>query len=202
MVRSQIEGRGVRDPDVLAAMRRVPRDRFVPASHRAFAFEDGPLPIGHDQTISQPYVVAAMTEALRVAGGQRVLEIGTGSGYQTAVLAELGAEVFSLENTPELAAEASARLEAMGYLRVHVRAGDGFDGWPAEAPFDRLIVTAAPPDVPPVLLDQLAVGGRMVLPVGTAEQVLVVLEKGPGGVVRSPLFAVRFVPMVRGLRGQ
>ncbi len=198
MVVSQIIARGVRDPEVLRAMRAVPRHLFVPDGMRDHAHEDRALPVGYGQTISQPYVVAAMTEALRGERGMKVLEVGTGTGYQAAVLAELGLRVWSIEIIPELARSARERLRALGYPSVTVIEGDGYAGWPPEAPYDRIIVTAAPPDVPQALKDQLAVGGRMVLPVGDLDQDLVVLQKTPDGFVRSVLFPVRFVPMVRG----
>jgi len=202
MVVTQIIARDVRDPEVLRAMRAVPRHLFVPEEIRERAYEDHALPIGRGQTISQPYVVAAMTEALRVEKGMKVLEIGTGSGYQAAVLAELGARVFSIEIIPELARSARATLEKLGYTSVKVIEGDGYRGLPEEAPFDRIIVTAAPPDVPQALKDQLAVGGRIVIPVGSPEQDLIVLEKTEAGFTRTYLFPVRFVPMVPGVRDQ
>jgi protein-L-isoaspartate(D-aspartate) O-methyltransferase len=195
MVRDQIEERGVRDPAVLAAMRAVPRHELVPAGVRDQAYEDHPLPIGHDQTISQPYIVALMTELAEVKRGERVLEVGTGSGYQAAVLASLGAEVYSIEIVEPLARRATADLERLGY-RVKVRAGDGYRGWPAAAPFDAIIVTAAPPRIPKPLVDQLAKGGRMVIPVGDNYQELRVLTRDESGAVREePVTGVRFVPM-------
>ncbi len=199
MVRTQIEARGVRDPAVLAAMRAVPRAEFTPPRLRLRAYEDGPLAIGHGQTLSQPYIVAAMSEALRVRPGHRVLEVGTGSGYQAAVLAALGADVFSLEVVPELAAAAVARLARLalpGPGRVTILVADGYRGLPAHAPFDRIAVTAAPPGIPDALVEQLVMGGRMVLPVGDEDQWLVVVDKEPDGTHRTPLFPVRFVPMV------
>ncbi len=198
MVTSQILARDVRDPEVLRAMRAVPRHLFVPEEMRDHAYEDRALPVGHGQTISQPYVVAAMSEALRAERGMKVLEVGTGTGYQAAVLAEMGLRVWSIEIIPELARSARERLRALGYPSVTVIEGDGYAGWPPEAPYDRIIVTAAPPDVPQALKDQLAVGGRMVLPVGDLDQDLVVLQKTPEGFTRSVLFPVRFVPMVHG----
>lgn len=197
MVRTQIEARGVADPAVLDAMRHVPRQLFVPEGYRAQACEDGPLPIGHGQTISQPFVVAAMTEALQVRKGHRVLEVGTGSGYQAAILAYLGAEVYSIELIPELASLAQAALARAGIKGVKVKVGDGWEGMPEAAPFDRIIVTAAPPQVPSALLAQLKPGGRMVLPVGEGLQTLVLLEKEGETIRRTDLFSVRFVPMVR-----
>jgi protein-L-isoaspartate(D-aspartate) O-methyltransferase len=195
MVEEQIEARGVRDPRVLDAMRQVPRHELVPASQRDRAYEDRPLPIGHGQTISQPYVVAAMTDALRLTGGERVLEIGTGSGYQAAILSKLAKEVYSIEIVPELAQRARADLARLGYANVEVRQGDGWRGWPEKAPFDAIVVTAAPEEVPPDLIAQLAVGGRLVIPVGGREQQLMVVRKTPEGITREVLFGVRFVPM-------
>jgi protein-L-isoaspartate(D-aspartate) O-methyltransferase len=176
-------------------MRRVERHRFVPESIREHAYEDRPLGIGHGQTISQPYIVAVMTEAARVRPGARVLEIGTGSGYQAAVLAELAGEVDTIELVEPLAKEAAARLVALGYRNVNVRAGDGYRGWPERAPFDVILVTAAPPEIPQPLLDQLAVGGRLVAPVGEREQELVVVKRTEAGLSRRTLLPVRFVPM-------
>lgn len=198
MVLRQIIARDVRDPEVLRAMRTVPRHEFVPEGIRDQAYEDRALPVGHGQTISQPYVVAAMTEALRSERGMKVLEVGTGTGYQAAVLAEMGLRVFSIEIIPELARSARERLHHLGYDGVTVIEGDGYAGWPPEAPYDRIVVTAAPPDVPQTLMDQLAVGGRMVLPVGGLDQDLIVLQKTDNGFIRSVLFPVRFVPMVHG----
>jgi protein-L-isoaspartate(D-aspartate) O-methyltransferase len=195
MVREQIEERGVRDARVLAALRAVPRHEFMPESQRAYAYSDRPLPIGSGQTISQPYIVAYMTEQLALADGARVLEVGTGSGYQAAVLAELGAEVYSIEIVPELAERARRDLARLGYARVHVRAGDGYQGWPEAAPFDAIIVTAAPERVPQPLLDQLALGGRMIVPVGDAYQELVLYTREAAGIREESLIPVRFVPM-------
>jgi len=166
MVDSQIEGRGLSDPATLAAMRKVPRWEFVPENLRNRAFEDNPLPIGAGQTISQPYIVAYMTEALRLEPGDRVLEIGTGSGYQAAILAEIAAEVYTIEIVASLGEEAEETLNRLGYDNVHVRIGDGYRGWPEAAPFDAIIVTCAPDHVPQPLLDQLKDGGRLVLPLG------------------------------------
>jgi len=195
----QLRARDITDARVIAAMERVPRDAFVPEEYGDEAFADGPVPIGFGQTISQPYVVAWMTQALDVRAGQRVLEVGTGSGYQAAILAELGADVWSIEIVPELAARASAALASQGYHRVHLRVGSGYDGWPEAAPFDKIILTAAPADVPQALIDQLADGGRLVAPVGTSEwQVLVVIERAGDRVTRREAMPVRFVPMVRG----
>jgi protein-L-isoaspartate(D-aspartate) O-methyltransferase len=196
MVREQIAARGVRDPRVLAALRTVPRHEFVPAEQRASAYEDEPLPIGEGQTISQPYMVAAMTEALALRGGERVLEIGTGSGYQAAVLAELARDVYTIEIVQALADSAKERLARLGYGRVHVKHGDGWAGWPEAAPFQAIVVTAAPGRVPEALVAQLAQGGRMVLPLGDAEhQALWLLVREETGVRRQWLMDVRFVPM-------
>jgi protein-L-isoaspartate(D-aspartate) O-methyltransferase len=198
MVAETIAARGVTDARVLAAMRRVPRHELVPAAQRHRSYEDNPLPIGFDQTISQPYIVAAMTEAAQVAPGERVLEVGTGSGYQAAVLLELGADVYSIEIVEPLAKrthELLARL-GLGGDRLHLRIGDGYRGWPEAAPFDAIIVTAAPPRIPQPLIDQLAEGGRLVIPVGRdGAQQLMVIARGPGGTTTETLFDVRFVPM-------
>jgi protein-L-isoaspartate(D-aspartate) O-methyltransferase len=196
MVETQIVARGVRDPRVLAAMRKVPRHLFVDAAQRAQAYEDHPLPIAGNQTISQPYIVALMTELLELAPGERVLEIGTGSGYQSAVLAELAREVYTIEIVPELAHSAAARLKELRYDNVTVREGDGYRGWPEEAPFDAIIVTAAPERIPQPLLEQLAPGGVMVIPVGGFFQELKVFRKSADGrVTEKDILPVRFVPM-------
>jgi protein-L-isoaspartate(D-aspartate) O-methyltransferase len=201
MVRLQIERRGVRNPAVLRAMREVPRHLFVPEPMRRSAYEDHPLPIGHGQTISQPYIVAAMTEMLDPKPGHRVLEIGTGSGYQAAVLARLVSHVYTIEIVEPLGKQAQERLAALGYRNVTVRIGDGYEGWPEEAPFDRIILTAAPPEVPQKLIDQLRNGGRLVAPVGAGWQELVVIDKdAKGNVRRRTEFPVMFVPMVPGKR--
>ena len=195
MVEEQIAARGVRDPAVLAAMRSVPRDRFVPAEVRRDAYTDGPLAIGHGQTISQPYIVALMTELARPAREMKVLEVGTGSGYQAAVLAECVREVLSIEIVEPLARRADALLKELGYRNVRVRVGDGYDGWPEEAPFDAILVTAAPDRIPQPLLDQLRVGGRLVIPVGGGRQDLVVVTRTESGYERRTEIPVRFVPM-------
>lgn len=197
MVQDQIEERGVSDPRVLAAMRKIPRHEFVPPALRASAYDDRPLPIGEGQTISQPYIVAFMTEALRLTPSDRVLEVGTGSGYQAAVLAELAAEVYSIEIIPELARSAGERLRRLGYGGVKVRTGDGYYGWIEAAPFDAIIVTAAPEAVPPRLVEQLKEGGRMVIPVGEQwpGQELLRLTKRGGKVEAEKLLPVRFVPL-------
>jgi protein-L-isoaspartate(D-aspartate) O-methyltransferase len=200
MVARQIEARGVTHEGVRRAMRDVPRHEFVPYQYGELAYDDRPLPIGYRQTISQPYVVALMTELLAPEPGDRVLEVGTGSGYQAAVAAELVAELYSIELIPELAASASERLRRLGYDNVQVRAGDGYLGWPEHAPFDGILVTAGADHVPEPLVDQLAVGGRMVIPVGDtqADQVLRVLEKRPDGSIDSrDVVPVRFVPLLR-----
>lgn len=197
MVDEQIRRRGVRDPRVLEAMRAVPRHRFVPEPLRYLAYADRPLPIGQGQTISQPFIVAYMSEALEVAPTQRVLEIGTGSGYQAAVLSRLARDVYTIEIVPELARRAAATLKTLGYANVHVREGDGYAGWPEQAPFARIMVTAAPETVPPPLVEQLASGGRMVIPVGDREQWLTVIEKTPRGVVERRTIPVAFVPFTR-----
>lgn len=196
MVESQIAGRGVRDARVLDAMRAVPRHEFVPAHLRVRAYEDHPLPIGYEQTISQPYIVAFMTEQLAPQPTQRVLEIGTGSGYQAAVLAKLVAEVFTIEIVEPLAKRATADLARLGFKNVQVRAGDGYQGWPEAAPFDAIIVTCAPDHVPEPLVHQLKEGGRMIIPVGEfGAQQLYVLEKRGGKIERRAVLPVRFVPM-------
>ena len=195
MVAGQIAARGVTDPRVLAAMRSVKRHLFVPEADRARAYDDGPLSIGLGQTISQPYIVALMTELARVDPGSRVLEVGTGCGYQAAVLAACAGEVFSVELEPELAARAASVLAALGVRNVHLRLGDGSRGWPEEAPFDAILVTAAAADVPPALFDQLRVGARLVIPLGTASQTLYVFTREPGGIRKEPVIPVRFVPL-------
>ncbi len=195
MVDEQIARRGVTDARVLAAMRRVPRHEFVPESYKKYAYADEPLPIGEGQTISQPYIVALMTETLHIGKDSRVLEIGTGSGYQAAVLAEIAAEVYSIEIIESLAERAEVTLNRLGYSNVHVKAGDGYRGWPEKAPFDAIIVTAAPDHVPEPLVEQLKVGGRMSIPVGDIYQELLVITKTESGVVRKDVLPVRFVPM-------
>ncbi len=201
MVRNDIEGRGLRDPEVLGAMRRVPRHLFVSESLRSQAYSDRPLPIGEGQTISQPFVVALMSSLAGIEPGLRVLEIGTGSGYQAAVLAELGAEVWSIELLPAMGALAAANLAGAGYDGLHLRVGDGYLGWPEEAPFDRIVITAAPPEIPPALIEQLGRGGRLVAPVGDdpRNQRLVVATRNEDGEVETTDHGgVAFVPMVPG----
>lgn len=197
MVQEQIRARGIRNPAVLEAMGRVPRHLFVPREVRALAYEDTPLPIGQGQTISQPFIVAYMTEALQLSRDHTVLEIGTGSGYQAAVLADLVREVLTIEIIPELAERARRTLAEAGYKNVQVRTGNGYLGWPERAPFPRIIVTAAPDEIPKALLDQLAVGGIMILPVGTEFQEIAVVTKTAKGITERRTIAVRFVPMVR-----
>jgi protein-L-isoaspartate(D-aspartate) O-methyltransferase len=197
MVEEQIRRRGVHDERVLAAMARVPRHEFVAPQYADEAYGDHPLPIGERQTISQPYVVAAMTEAARVAPGERVLEVGTGSGYQTAVLAELAADVYSVERHASLATHAQAVLQRLGYSNVHSIIADGSRGYPDAAPYNAIVVTAAAPGVPPALFEQLKEDGRLVIPVGTAEgQALQVIRKISGRPVTQVLDGVRFVPLI------
>jgi protein-L-isoaspartate(D-aspartate) O-methyltransferase len=202
MVDEQIAARGLSDARLLQVLRAVPRHRFVPNEYRAMAYSDGPLPIGKGQTISQPYIVAYMTEALRLGRSERVLEIGTGSGYQTAVLAEVAGEVWTVELVEELSLRAQAKLGALGYGNVRFRIGDGSGGWPEAAPFDGILVTAAPTTVPEDLEGQLAPGGRMIIPVGLGAQELVLVERVADSFRRRRLLGVRFVPLVRrGTRG-
>lgn len=197
MVETQIENRGVTDKRVLAAMRKVPRHHFVPPEMRRFAYADGPLPIGHGQTISQPFIVAFMTAALELKGSERVLEIGTGSGYQAAVFGELVKEVYTIEIVKPLGEQAAKALAKAGYANVKTRIGDGYRGWPEAAPFDAIMVTCAPDDIPKPLIDQLAEGGRMIIPVGGRGDVqeLVLLVKKAGKIERKNVLPVRFVPM-------
>jgi protein-L-isoaspartate(D-aspartate) O-methyltransferase len=196
MVDEQIIRGGTRDPRVIAAMRVVPRHRFVPDRYSTEAYDDGAVPIGYGQTISQPAVVAAMTEALQLTGKERILEIGTGSGYQSAILAELVPLVYSIEIVEPLARQAAAVLHDLGRDNVMIRVGDGYNGWPEEAPFDAIIVTAAPDHVPKPLLDQLAVGGRMVVPIGKDTQQLMLYRRTPAGFEQRTLDFVRFVPLI------
>lgn len=196
--RSQLEDRGIRDARVLAAVRAVPRHHFVAPDLSPYAYEDRPLPIGFDVTISQPYIVAAMTELVQPQPWHRVLEIGTGSGFQAAILSQLCRQVYSVERVPELAARAGELLRQLGYTNVRVRTGDGFEGWPEEAPFDGIVVTAAPVNLPETLVEQLARPGRLVVPVGEPDrQELILVEKDRGGSVRRKVvFPVSFVPML------
>lgn len=197
MVDRQIEARGIKDTKLLAAMRKIERHRFVPESQALRAYDDRPLPIGEGQTISQPYIVAFMTEALGLTGSERVLEIGTGSGYQAAVLAELCASVYSIEIVESLGKRAKALLAELGYDNIHVRIGDGYKGWPEHALFDAIIVTCSPSDVPAPLKAQLADGGRMIIPVGSSyTQQLVVLRRKGDSLSQEHVLPVAFVPMV------
>ncbi len=200
MVAGQLKARDITDPRVLAALGKVPRHQFVPPELASLAYGDYPLPIGGGQTISQPYIVALMTQWAEVKPGDRVLEVGTGSGYQAAVLAELTDQVYTIELLPDLARQAAARLKELGYTRVHVRTGDGDRGWTEAAPFDAILVTAAAPLVPPALAAQLKEGGRLVIPLGTAggDQTLVRLRKVKGELQEEERLPVRFVPLVRG----
>jgi protein-L-isoaspartate(D-aspartate) O-methyltransferase len=199
MVSNQIAARGLSDARVLNAMRKVPRERFVPAHLALRAYDDAPLPIGEGQTISQPYIVAYMTEVLRVGPGHRVLEIGTGSGYQAAILAELAREVYTIEIVPAHARRAREVLQSLGYSQVQVREGDGYAGWPAQTPFDRIMVTAAVEEIPQPLLDQLGSNGVLVAPVGPQEAVqqITIVEKTGRGTIERRTIPVRFVPFTR-----
>ena len=198
MIKEQLQGRDIRDARVLQAMEAVPRHAFVPPELSAYAYADQALPIGHDQTISQPYIVALMTQLLALKPKQKVLEIGTGSGYQAAVLDALGAQVYSIEIVPELGESARERLKHLGYSSIQLRIGDGTLGWPEAAPFDAIIVTCSPEDVPPALLEQLRMGGLMVIPVGKSpHQMLYRLRKESDGLIREPIIPVGFVPMTR-----
>ena len=196
MVTEQIEARGITDPAVLAAMRAVPRHEFLPIRLRHEAYADYPLPIGHGQTISQPYIVAFMTEAILPQPGEKILEIGAGSGYQAAVLTHMGAEVYSIEIVKPLAELARQTLQRLGYDKASVRYGDGHEGWPEHAPFDAIIVTCAPDRIPPALIEQLRDGGRMIIPVGSGmEQDLILLRKNGDQIEQQSILPVRFVPM-------
>ncbi|RJR47277.1 MAG: protein-L-isoaspartate(D-aspartate) O-methyltransferase [Desulfobacteraceae bacterium] len=196
MVNEQIRARGIANNSVLKAIEKVPRHEFVPAQIRNLAYADRPLPIGFEQTISQPFIVAYMTEAAEISRNKKVLEIGTGSGYQAAVLGELAREVYSIEIIPELAENARRVLKKLGYNNVSVKAGNGFLGWPEHAPFDAIVVTAAPDEIPKALVDQLAVNGKIVIPVGAAFQQMVIVTRTPEGVTEKKTIPVRFVPMV------
>jgi protein-L-isoaspartate(D-aspartate) O-methyltransferase len=201
MVDEQLRGRDIRSARVLGAMLTVPRHLFVPEPLRAEAYSDFPLSIGHDQTISQPYIVAFMTQALDVAPGHRVLEVGTGSGYQAAVLGALAKEVYTIEIVPPLADGARATLSALGYRNIQVRTGNGYMGWPEHAPYDRIMVTAAPDDIPAALLQQLKIGGLMAVPVGTVTQELRILRRTVTGTETLSTLPVRFVPMTNKPKG-
>jgi protein-L-isoaspartate(D-aspartate) O-methyltransferase len=199
MVQRQIAGRGVRSEKVLDAMRKVPRERFLPKGEGVWAYDDNPLPIGDGQTISQPYVVAYMTEALLLEGGEKVLEVGTGSGYAAAILAEIAAEVYTIERIEGLATMASRVLDDLGYANVHVRHGDGTLGWPEQAPFDGIVVTAAGPEAPQTLKQQLKIGGRLVIPVGESkwyQQVVRITRVAEAEFETEDLLPVRFVPLI------
>lgn len=199
MVKEHLEARGIKDPRVLDAIRATPRHEFVPAELQAHAYEDRPLPIGYQQTISQPYIVGLMTQLLETKPEHTVLEIGTGSGYQAAVLSKLARYVYSIEIVPELAASSAKTLQRTGCRNVTVRHGDGYQGWPQHAPFDRVILTAAPPEIPQALIDQLKPGGKLVAPEGERDQLLMVIEKGMDGrTSKRSVIPVIFVPMVRG----
>jgi protein-L-isoaspartate(D-aspartate) O-methyltransferase len=195
MVNQQLRARDIHDPRVLDAMLKVPRHLFVPVALRGQAYSDSPLPIGHEQTISQPYIVAFMTQGLKIEPTNRILEIGTGSGYQAAILGLLAKEVFTIEIVQPLAERARATLAEQGHRNVHVRHGNGYLGWPEEAPFDRIMVTAAPDEVPPALIEQLKVGGLMAIPVGSITQELRILRRTAAGVETLETLPVRFVPM-------
>ncbi|MCK5215812.1 MAG: protein-L-isoaspartate(D-aspartate) O-methyltransferase [Candidatus Omnitrophica bacterium] len=197
MVDSQIRARGITDPKVLDAMLKVERHQFVSDDLSEMAYNDFPLSIGHKQTISQPFIVAFMSAALKLKGDEQVLEIGTGSGYQAAILAEMVKAVYTIEIIEDLASEAAARLKELGYENIFIRHGDGYKGWKEFAPYDAIIVTAAPPQVPPELINQLKVGGKMIIPVGTSSQDLYFIEKNEAGVVSKKILPVRFVPMVK-----
>lgn len=195
MVADQVAARGIDDPSVLAAMRTIPRELFVPKAERMRAYDDGPVAIGLGQTISQPFIVALMTQLARLTPDARVLEIGTGCGYQTAVLAACARSVWSIELEAELSSRAASTLASLGIENVQLRVGDGSRGWPEAAPFDAIVVTAAPAETPPPLLDQLAAGGRLVIPEGTSSQTLFLITRGPEGFDRRPVAPVRFVPL-------
>jgi protein-L-isoaspartate(D-aspartate) O-methyltransferase len=197
MVESQIEARGVRNQAVLEALSTVPRHKFVEPYLTELAYEDSALPIGYDQTISQPYIVAYMTEVAEIPPEGKVLEIGTGCGYEAAVLGELAREVYTIEIIPQLADRARRTLKALDYKNVQVKTGDGYQGWPEHAPYDAIVVAAAPDHIPQPLIDQLAMNGKMVIPIGKGYQEIVVLTKKPEGIVEERTIAVRFVPLVR-----
>ncbi|MBV8887078.1 MAG: protein-L-isoaspartate(D-aspartate) O-methyltransferase [Chroococcidiopsidaceae cyanobacterium CP_BM_RX_35] len=195
MVEQQLKVRGIRDKGVLKAISKVPRHRFVDPKFSGVAYRDFPLPLAHNQTISQPYIVAYMTEAAKISPNDRVLEIGTGSGYQAAVLGELAKEVYTVEIIPELAESACQIFNKLGYKNIHVKTGNGFEGWTEQAPYDAILVTAAPDYIPEALVNQLTVRGRMVIPVGTWDQEMMVLAKTKDGLLKEKAIPVRFVPM-------
>lgn len=195
MVETQIVRRNITDQNVLDAMKAVPRHLFVAERYRREAYDDHPLPIAGGQTISQPYIVAIMTELIQIDSSSKVLEIGTGSGYQAAVLGEISDSVYSIEIIPELADRASELLDSLNYQNVHVKYGDGYQGWPEESPFDAIIVTAAAPEIPQPLINQLKIGGRMIIPVGEGHQDLILITKSKTGIVKKSIIPVRFVPM-------
>lgn len=196
MVQQQIKRRGVHDERLLNVLRLIPRHLFIPDKYRPAAYEDTPIPIGFNQTISQPYIVAFMVEMLHLEGNEKVLEIGTGSGYETAVLAQLCKSVYSIEIVPELASRSAELLQTLGYGNAHIRCGDGYAGWPEQAPFDAIIVSAAPSQIPEYLVDQLSPGGRMILPLGVFDQTLLYLYKDAEGKIhREQSLSVKFVPM-------
>jgi len=196
MVETQLRARGIHNPRVLEVMGKVPRHLFVPEEMRPYAYDDEPLPIGEGQTISQPYIVAYMTEALELEGGEVVLEVGTGSGYQTAVLAEVTKEVYTIELIDKLSRRAQEVLQKLGYTNIHFKIGDGTFGWPEYAPFDAIMVTAAPPSVPKKLQEQLKISGRMIIPVGAGFQDLVLITRDKKEFKKKKLLPVRFVPLV------
>lgn len=198
MIQEQIISRGIKDPRVLCALEVVPRHRFVDESMERSAYEDSPLPIAENQTISQPFIVAYMTEALELQGEEKVLEVGAGSGYQAAILAEIVTQVYTIEINENLAIEVALRLKKMGYRNVMLKCDDGYQGWPEHAPFDCIVVTAAPNHIPQALLEQLKPGGRMVIPVGETDQELILVRKQwDGSIKKEPRIPVRFVPMIR-----
>jgi protein-L-isoaspartate(D-aspartate) O-methyltransferase len=198
MVQSQLVSRGIKNTKLLQVITNTPRHLFVPEKYQDMAYRDRPLPIGHQQTISQPYIVALMTEWLALEGNEKVLEIGTGSGYQAAILSQLVAHVYTIEIVQPLAVNSAKLLKQLGYNNVEVRYGDGYAGWHEHAPFDRIILTAAPEEIPQKLVDQLALGGRMILPVGTDYQQLVLITKNQTGISKKIITDVRFVPMIHG----
>lgn len=198
MVEEQLEARGIREPRVLKAMLTVPRHLFVEPNLAPLAYEDCPLPIANNQTISQPYIVAYMTELATISPEAKVLEIGTGSGYQAAILGLLAKKVYSMEFFPELAQKARHLLQELGYTNIHVKVGDGYQGWAEHAPYDAILVTAAPDHIPQSLIDQLAINGKMLIPVGNWSQYLVLLIKNEYGIVENRTLPVRFVPLIRG----